>query len=72
MYIYIYIHTYIYTYRPPDEVGTAARALGLDVEVPRRITRIIIKLRAVPRGKVLNLRTTTSQKCEAVPRRARI
>ena len=30
------------------------------------------KLRAVPFGTVLNLRTTTSQKCEEVPRRARI
>jgi len=30
------------------------------------------KLRAVPIGTVLNLRTTTSQNCEAVPRRARI
>ena len=26
----------------------------------------------IPIGTVLNLRTTTSQKCEAVPRRARI
>ena len=32
-----------------------------------------LKLRAVPIGTLLNLRTTTtSQKCEAVPRRARI
>ena len=30
------------------------------------------KLRAVPIGTVLNFRTTTSQKCEAGPRRARI
>ena len=39
---------------------------------PRRITRIILELGAVPNGTVLNLRTTTSQKCEAVPRRARM
>ena len=30
-----------------------------------------VGLRAVPIGTVLNLRTTTSQKCEAVPRRSR-
>ena len=35
-------------------------------------TRRVLQLRAVPIGTVLNLRTTTSQKCEAVPRRARI
>ena len=29
-------------------------------------------VQTVPIGTVLNLRTTTSQKCEAVPRRARI
>jgi len=39
---------------------------------PRRITRRILKLRAVPSATVLHLRTTTSQRCEAVPRRARI
>jgi len=39
---------------------------------PRRITRRVPALRAVPIGAVLSLRTTTSQKCEAVPRRARV
>ena len=34
--------------------------------------RILLKVRAVPIGTVLNLRATTSQKCEAVPRRARM
>ena len=32
----------------------------------------VLRLRDVPFGKFLGLRTTTSQKCEAVPRRARI
>ena len=32
----------------------------------------ILELRAVPMGTVLNLRTTTSPKCEAVPKGARI
>ena len=39
---------------------------------PRRINRIILKVRAVPIGTVLYFRTATLQKCEAVPRRARI
>jgi len=47
------------------DVGTTP-ALGLG------FTRGILKLRAVPMGTVLNLRTTTSQKCAAVPRPARI
>ena len=38
----------------------------------RGLTRRVLKLRAVPIGIVLNLTETTSQKCEAVPRRARI
>ena len=45
---------------------------GIDPELIRRITRIILELRAVPIGTVLNFRTTTLQKCAAVPRRARI
>ena len=39
---------------------------------PRRITREMLKLRAVHFGTVLDSRTTTSQKGEAVLRRARI
>ena len=39
---------------------------------PRRLTRRILELRVVPSGKVLDLRTTSSQNCEAVPRRARV
>ena len=39
---------------------------------PRRITRRILRLRVVRFGTVLDLRTTTWQKCGAVPRRARI
>ena len=35
-------------------------------------TRRILQMRAVPIGTVLNLRITVSQKCAAVPRRARI
>ena len=37
---------------------------------PRRITQRILKLRVVPFSKVLDFRTTSSQNCEAVPRRA--
>ena len=39
---------------------------------PRQINRRSIKLRVVPFGSVLDSRTTTSQNCEAVPRRAHI
>ena len=39
---------------------------------PRRVTRRILKLGAVPIGTVLNLGTATEQKCEVVQRRARI
>jgi len=42
------------------------------VKRPRRITRRILKLRIAPFGTVLDLRTTSSKNCEAVPRRARI
>jgi len=52
----------------------ASKLVALGLGAPRRITRRVrrvLKLRAVPIGTVLNLRTTTSQKCEAVPRRAR-
>ena len=37
---------------------------------PRRITRTILRLGLVPLGAVLGFRTTTSQNCETVPRRA--
>ena len=36
------------------------------------ITRRILKLRVVPFGTVLDLRTTTSQNCVAIPRRDRL
>ena len=39
---------------------------------PQRTTRRTLKLKAVLIGTLLNLSTSTSQKCEAVPRRARI
>ena len=39
---------------------------------PRRIPGRILELRVVPFGTVLDFRTTTSQNCEAIPRRARI
>ena len=54
----------------PDAVEDFGRIRGGDYsEAP---SRRMLKLRAVPIGTVLNLRTTASQKCEAVPRRARI
>jgi len=37
---------------------------------PRRLTRLILELRAVPSGTLLNLRTSAEQKRGAVPRRA--
>ena len=37
---------------------------------PRRITQKNLELRAVPIGTILNVKTTTSQKCTAFPRRA--
>ena len=40
--------------------------------VARKINRIILKLRVVPFGTVLDSRTTTAHNCEAVRRRARI
>ena len=56
-----------------DSAHVGTRQLRLHVAcAPRRITRRVLKLRAVPIGTVLNLRTTTSQKCAALPRRARI
>ena len=36
------------------------------------ITRRILKLKVVPFGAILDLTTTTTQHCEALPRRARI
>ena len=39
---------------------------------PRRITRRVLKSRAVSIGTLLNSRTTTSHKYEAVPKRARV
>ena len=53
-------------YRPGADPG------GLSQVWWREITRRILKLGAVPIGTVLSLRTTTSQKYAAVPRRARI
>ena len=41
------------------------------LEIPDGM-RPLIKLRADPIGTVLNSRTTTLHKCEAVPKRARI
>jgi len=64
--------------------GSGFRVLGFRAAKRRRVTRESPKLcfrsakrrRVTPPGSslsiVLNLRTTTSQKCEAVPRRARI
>ena len=48
------------------------RAQAGQDEKLRAVTRRTLKRRAVTIGTVLNLRTTTSQKCAAVPRRARI
>ena len=39
---------------------------------PRRITRRILEVRVVPFCILLDYRTTTTQNCEAVPRRVRI
>jgi len=54
--------------------GAAARATAqaLRTFAPRRITQRVPELRAVPIGTLLNLQPTSSQKCEAVPVRARI
>ena len=55
------------------QAGPPASFEGLpEACAPRRITQRILKLRAVPIGTVLNLRTSASQKSAAVPRRARI
>ena len=42
-----------------QEVVQGSRAARLYIAVAPQITRIILKRRAVPIGKVLNLRTTT-------------
>ena len=39
---------------------------------PRRLTRRILGLRAVPSGTLINLRTSAYQRCGVVPRRARV
>ena len=52
------------------------QGVGLALGVGERRVKIVDVSEAVapatPRDSVLDLRTTTSQKCEAVPRRARI
>ena len=52
--------------------GCRVPGAGCKAQGARRITRRILKLRNVQFGKVLDLRTSSSQKREAVPRRARI
>ena len=76
IYIYIYIHTYIYTYLRHQELVVRlppGRQSLLDL---RKLLRKNVEgfQGGLPTGRqsVLNLRTTTSQKCGAVPRRARI
>jgi hypothetical protein len=51
--------------------GGGASLSGLRC-APRRLTRRITRLRAVPSGTVLTLRISAQQKCGAVPRRARV
>ena len=56
-----------------EVLGGEIRVLSLYIAfAPLPITRIILKLRVISSGTVLDLRTTTLQNCEAVPRRARI
>ena len=43
-----------------------------DEEARLRLGENVLRLRAVPSGTIINLRTTAEQKCRAVPSRARI
>jgi len=59
--------------KPWLKVYQASRLTKLGVHRTHNHTKSAMKgVRAVPIGTVLNLRTTTSQKCAAVLRRARI
>ena len=67
-------HADFFAWAPPKSLprGTTVAPRFYIVCAPRRITRSILELEVVPFGRVLDLRTTISQNCEAVPRRARI
>ena len=65
--IYIYMYIYIYNIILGLRADRSAEP-SLEAAAEVRAARSIIACHPA----VLNLRTTTSQKCEAVPRRARI